>query len=429
MPLLIAAILIEALLVCLVRISGSIVESILLLLVVQTIYLFSVHHVLTTKRGTRLFIIAAAIVFRITLAPLPAPFTDDLYRYRWEALVQDSGGNPYQTRPVDPQWKKLRDQTFEHIPAKDFKAGYGPAWEKIALWTLRIVRHWSFEPEKQALWFKAPAALFDLGIIGALLWLLRLRGLPSARVLIYAWSPLPIWEFWGNGHNDAMAVFFLIAALAFAASERWSTGSLFLGLAVAAKWWPALLLPAFARAQRSFRPYLIAAAVAGGLILLYATDATENAQFMSGFVGGWRNNDSIFGAILYLMGDPYRAKYLTFSLIGALALWLAMREWPLERIALWTLVSLLLLSANCHPWYLTWIVPLLAFYPHPSLLLWVALVPLAYSVQIEWRILGEWNGVTPERWWIYTPVFAGLLLEAARKKLPKVNAGFLTNCR
>lgn len=416
MPLLIAAVLIEATLVCLVRISGSIVESILLLLLIQTIYLFTVYRVLTNTRATRLLIIPAAIVFRITVAPLPAPFTDDLYRYRWEAMVQDAGGNPYEARPLDSQWAKLRDRTFNRIPAKDFKAGYGPAWEKVSLWTFRIIRPWATKPEAQALWFKAPAAIFDLGVIGVLFWLLRLRRLPSDRVLIYAWSPLPIWEYWGNGHNDAMAVFFLIAALAFAAYQRWSAGSVCLGLAIATKWWPALLLPAFVRAERSVRPLLLTAGVAGGLILLYATDATENAQFMSGFVGGWRNNDSLFGAILYLMGDPYRAKYLTFGLIGAGALWLALREWPLERIVLWTIVVLLLLSANCHPWYLTWIVPLLAFYPHPSLLLWVALVPLAHSVQIDWQILSEWNGSTPERWWIYAPVFAGFLSEAIRAR-------------
>src|SRR6476469_1088991 len=112
MPLLIAAVLIEATLVCLVRISGSIVESILLLLLIQTIYLFTVYRVLTNTRATRLLIIPAAIVFRITVAPLPAPFTDDLYRYRWEAMVQDAGGNPYEARPLDSQWAKLRDRTF-----------------------------------------------------------------------------------------------------------------------------------------------------------------------------------------------------------------------------------------------------------------------------------------------------------------------------
>jgi hypothetical protein len=417
MPILIAAILIEASLICLVRIAGSIVESILLLLIVQTIYLFCVYHVLANKHGTRLLIIAAAMVFRITIAPLPAPFTDDLYRYRWEALVQDSGRNPYEARPVEAQFQNLRDRTYDRIPGKDFKAGYGPAWEQVSLWTLRIVRCWTSNPETQALWFKAPAALFDLGIVGVLLWFLRLRGLPAERILIYAWSPLPIWEFWGSGHNDAMAVFFLIAAFALAAAGRWSSGSVSLGLAIASKWWPALLVPAYARSGSSLRPFWIASIVAFGFVLLYATNATENAQFMSGFVGGWRNNDSLFGAVLYLAGDRYRGKYLTFVIIGAAALWLAFRDWPLERVALWTVVALLLLSANCHPWYLTWIVPLLVFYPHPSLLLWVALVPLAYVVQIDWQVLGEWNGSRPERWWIYIPVFAGFLCEATHNIL------------
>ena len=34
------------------------------------------------------------------------------------------------------------------------------------------------------------------------------------------------------------------------------------------------------------------------------------------------------------------------------------------------IVTILALSANVHPWYLTWIVPLLALYPIPGLLLW-----------------------------------------------------------
>ena len=289
----------------------------------------------------------------------------------------------------------------------------------------RIVRLWTGDPRTQALGLKAPAALFDLGVIAALLWLLRPAWTVSAgRVLIYAWSPLPIWEFWGNGHNDAMASFLCHCDSCFGGIQQKSfrDASALLGLATATKWWPGLLIPAFARSRRSVLPYLIVAGVVGALVFLYATDATENAQFMTGFVGGWRNNDSLFGLILYVTGDPYRAKYLTFALIGCATLWLAFRDWPLERITLWTLVTLLLLSANCHPWYLTWIIPLLAFYPHPSLLLWVALVALAHSVQIGWQVLGQWDGSTPDRWWIYIPVFGGFLLEAARAQLKKKNA-------
>ena len=80
------------------------------------------------------------------------------------------------------------------------------------------------------------------------------------------------------------------------------------------------------------------------------------------------------------------------------------------------IVAILALSANVHPWYLTWIVPLLAFYPIPALLLWTALMPLAYSVLIDWSILGEWNGETPMRWLIYAPVGVMLIVSLVLRR-------------
>jgi len=67
---------------------------------------------------------------------------------------------------------------------------------------------------------------------------------------------------------------------------------------------------------------------------------------------------------------------------------------------------MLMVSANCHPWYLTWILPLLALFPVPALLLWTALVPIAYAAVISWSTLGEWNGSTELRWLEYAPVYA-----------------------
>ena len=153
-----------------------------------------------------------------------------------------------------------------------------------------------------------------------------------------------------------------------------------------------------------------------GMVVLFAapyvTKATENAQFLSGFVGGWRNNDSLFGILLlFAGGDLYTAKYAAFGLLAAAWTWLSWRPWPLERIALWGIVALLLVSANCHPWYLTWFAPLLALYPHSSLLLWMSIAPLFYQVRIAWDALGVWDGSTPERWWVYAPVFGCMAWE------------------
>ena len=415
MLLVIAAVLIEAALVCLVNMAGSVVESILLLLLVQPVYLFAVHRVFTRGGYKPWFIIAAAVVFRITVVTLPSPLTDDLTRYRWEARVHQAGLNPYESRPSDPQLQHLRDSTYHRIPAPEFRAAYGPAWELLASWNLSLISNWATTPQTQLLWMKFPAAVFDLAAIGALALLLRFRGLPFDRVLVYAWCPLPVWEFWANGHNDAVVLFFMIAALAAVAknSKSWQGGAL-LGVAIAVKWWPAILLPAFTRQTQSVRPLLISSAVLAAFAFPFLTDVMENAQFMTGFVGGWRNNDSLFGFLFYLTADMYLAKYLAFTLMGIIALWLATRDWPLERITIWTIVTMLLLSANCHPWYLTWIVPLLALFPHPSLLLWVSLIPLAYEPQIAWQIRGSWDGSPTSRWCIYIPVFAMMSWELVR---------------
>jgi hypothetical protein len=72
---------------------------------------------------------------------------------------------------------------------------------------------------------------------------------------------------------------------------------------------------------------------------------------------------------------------------------------------------MLLIAATCHPWYLTWFIPLLPFAPSAPLLLWVATMPLAYSVLIEWKLLGEWQGSTGLRWLIYIPFYSLLLGE------------------
>src|SRR5262245_44798847 len=173
-------------------------------------------------RGPRpALVLGAALIFRLTLWPLYPALSDDVFRYRWEGKLQASGGNPYEVRPHDPEWKSLRDEAFTSIPGRDFRAVYGPLMEGIELLTYRVVSRFEPSPFAQAFWFKAPSALFDLGVVGALWLLLRVKQLPAQRILIYAWCPLPLIEFWGNGHNDSIPVFFVVLALAAAGKNRW----------------------------------------------------------------------------------------------------------------------------------------------------------------------------------------------------------------
>src|SRR5260370_9839665 len=97
--------------------------------------------------------------------------------------------------------------------------------------TCRVGSGCEARPYAQAFWFKVPAALFDLGVLGALWRLLKAKKLPPERILIYAWSPLPLMEFWGTGHNDSIVVFFVLLALIAAAYDRWTWAFAALALA------------------------------------------------------------------------------------------------------------------------------------------------------------------------------------------------------
>src|SRR5258708_27234567 len=91
---------------------------------------------------------------------------------------------------------------------------------------------------------KAAMVAFEGLAVWTILQLLAARGLPRSRILLYAWHPLPLWEFARSGHVDIVAIAFLM--LAFLASERASAilAGVALGSAVLANYFPFVTCPA-----------------------------------------------------------------------------------------------------------------------------------------------------------------------------------------
>jgi hypothetical protein len=369
-------------------------------LLTHIVYLVSIWLILNRPEAIgkrlRILIFGCALLFRITAWPVYPFLSEDVYRYRWEGKLQAHGGNPYAVRPNDPEWVHLRDATFPNVVGRDFKATYGPLTESVEAIVYEVISRFTSDPFVQAFWFKLPAAIFDFATIAALVLLLRARGYPIEAVAVYAWSPTPIIEFWMNGHNDSLAIFLVVCALLAAARSRWVPSFACLSLAAAAKIWPLLLFPTFIGRSgwRPARPYqwLVLFPIAVVLAAPYWTVVTENVQFATGFLGGWRNNDSLYGLILWLIGDAYTTKYTIMALIAGVAMLAALPHWPREKACLVVIGSILLFSSNCHPWYPTWLIPLLTFYPYAPLLLWIALMPFAYAVLIPYYATGLWEG-------------------------------------
>lgn len=105
-----------------------------------------------------------------------------------------------------------------------------------------------------------------------------------------------------------------------------------------------------------------------------------------------------------------------------LALWAAARRLEPERAAFFIIGAILLLSPNAYPWYFTWIIPLLCFFPNPAWLLLTILQFLSYSVLIGYGILGTWHWSPLMIWLEYAPFYGWILWHVISGKNFRVKA-------
>ena len=376
-------------------------------------------------RRTMTLIWVVGLLFRITVLPLDPGLSEDLNRYRWQGKLQAAGGDPYTAAPDDPSWAALRDETWPQVNRKDLPSVYGPLYEGLFRIYYPIAAAIEPEPAKQVWWYKVPFVFFELLLGLAVARLLRLIGRAPEWLLIYWWSPLVVVEIWAQGHNDSLTMLLLVAALAAALAQRWTWSVAGLTLAAAAKFWPALLFPFLllrreqGRWRLRWKPALVAVPAALAVSWPYLSGIENVVDLLEDFLGGWRNNDSLYGLIYEWVDRDLDAgtELVTRLLAGSLAaLWCL--QLPLVRAAKWATAILLFLSANCFPWYLTWLVPFLAAYPNAALLLWTALVALSYHVLIGYDALGVWEYSDEFRRLEYLPVYGLLLGGALVRRLP-----------
>ena len=402
------------------NLKTQVVEYILLAFGAFVLYLISVYVVtrLTPSRSLLGWIFLAGLVFRATLFPLYPSLSDDLLRYRWEGKAQAAGINVYRVAPLDPEARAIRDETWPAVNGKAFTSVYGPITE-LAFRGAWYVARLAPSTTGTVVLMKLPSLLFDLGASVLLAMLLLRLGLPATRVLVYWWSPLAVVEYAASGHNDSIAVFFLVAALLAAQVSRVQLSLAALAASALSKLFAVFLAPVLLVREWSrlmsrglLWPVLLAAAVyfpfRDGMANIYAGVAA--------YSGHWRNNDSLFGVIYAITGSLSSASQVYMAVVAGTALYLAGRRTPLLRATYVILGTLLAFAANCFPWYLTWLLPLLAIELNPAWLLLTGTSALAYHILIPYGTLGQWQESGVFRALEYVPFYALLIGNWLRQK-------------
>ena len=324
----------------------------------------------TTRQIIMIFVFG--IAFRAVLVFSQPLLSSDMYRYIWDGRVQANGINPYLYPPSAPEVAHLRDQAiWPSINRKDAVTVY-PAGAQLAFATL-----WRIWPDNVH-WFQIVMATGDL-LAGALLvTLLRVLGQNPIMVLIYLWSPLVIVELAQSAHVDGLVLPLLVGAWLARVKGRDGLTGLLLGAATAIKLYPILLLPILWRAHDAggkFRPSLFTPLgfVAGFLIpyFPYLSAGPGVIGYLPTYLSEQFNPGLAFfiGLLAQKVGGDAGQIILILlfaTLIVIYSVFFYLRP-PADimstiRRSIWPIGAFTLLTQNLFPWYMLWLVPLLALF-------------------------------------------------------------------
>jgi alpha-1,6-mannosyltransferase len=311
-------------------------------------------------------ILLVGLLMRLVLLPA-TPVSTDIFRYVWDGRVQAAGINPYLHLPADAALSSLRDGViYPNISRAEYAPTIYPPMSQIVFYLITRI-------SEATVGMKIAMLAFEGLAVWTILQLLAARGLPRSRVLLYAWHPLPLWEFARSGHVDIVAIAFLLLAFLAIDRRRPILAGIALGAGVLVKYFPVAAGPALYKRWDWRLPVAFAVTIAV-LYLPYIGAGAKLFGFLGGYVHeeGFDQGSGIFlwrllGAIVPLPGDAFALYFPAAAVVmAALALLVVMREQrPGADLAgaMLLAVTFTVLFSPHYAWYFAWLVPFLCFYP------------------------------------------------------------------
>jgi alpha-1,6-mannosyltransferase len=352
------------------------------------VYLLAIREFFATPRFARRVVVIGlvlAAVWHIEFLRQPSGADDDIHRYVWDGRLQRLGYNPYVVVPSDPAAQGLHTPETLNLNNPDLPSPY-PAGAQLFFRAVAAIRESTFA-------LKVAFVVCEFAIVLVLLDVLRCTRQAAHLVLAYAWNPLLAVEGAGSGHIDIVGALLLLVSAA-ALVRRWrATAAVALGLAIAVKLLPVVLLPLYWKRVR-IRDAALAAAVVGLLYLPFLNHGRIPIGSLGTYVQSFRFNGPVFAALDRVA--PLQLLAGLAVLVGlATATWLrrAAPEWSPGQFA-WPMAVSLLCAPVVFPWYLLGLLPFLTSASTLLIILWSVSITAAY-VQWHLRALGGTWGSLP----------------------------------
>jgi hypothetical protein len=351
-------------------------------------YLLAIREFFATPGFPRRVVVIGlvlAAVWHVEFLRVPPGADDDIDRYVWDGRLQRLGYNPYLVVPSDPAAQGLHTPETRNLNNPDLPSPY-PAGAELFFRAVTAIQESTFA-------LKVAFLVCEFAIVFVLLDLLRCIGQEAHLVLVFAWNPLLAVEVAGSGHIDIVGALLLLVSAA-ALVRRWrATAAVALGLAIAVKFLPIVLLPLYWKRVR-VRDAALAAAAVGLLYVPFLNHGRIPIGSLGTYVQTFRFNGPVFAA-LDRVAPPQLLAGLAVVVGLVTATWLrsAAPEWSPNLFA-WPMAASLLCAPAVFPWYLLWLLPFLTSASTLLIIIWTVSVIPTY-VQWHLRALGRPWGPLP----------------------------------
>ena len=383
------------------------------------VYLLAIREIFATPIFARRVVVIGlllAAVWHIEFLRVPAGADDDIRRYVWDGRLQRLGYNPYMVVPSDSAAKGLHTSETRNLNNPDLPSPY-PAGALLFFRAVTAIQESAFA-------LKVAFVVCEFAIVFVLLDVLRCNRQGAHLVLAYAWNPLLAIEVASNGHVDIVAALLLVVSAA-ALGRRWrATAAVGLGLAIAVKLLPVVLLPLYWKRVR-MRDAALAAAVVGLLYVPFLNHGRIPIGSLGTYVQSFRFNGPVF-AILDQVAPPQLLAGLAVLVGLVTATWLrsAAPERSPDAFA-WPMAASLLCAPAVFPWYLLVLLPFLTSASTLLIIVWTVSIIPTY-VMWHLRTLGRPWGALPG--WVMLLEYGCVAIAAAMIALRRINRSVALQC-
>ena len=368
-------------------------------------YLLSIRQFFVVPRFPRRVVVIGlvlAAVWHIEFLRVPSGPGEDIHRYVWDGRLQRLGYNPYLVIPSDPAANGLHTPETRNLSSPDLPSPYPPG-AQLFFRVVTAIHETTFA-------LKVAFVICDLAIVLVLLDVLRCTRQGEHLALAYAWNPLLAIEVAGSGHIDIVCALLLVVSAA-ALGRRWrTTAAIALGLAVAVKLLPVVLIPLYWRRIR-IRDAVLAATVIGLLYLPFLHHGRIPVGSLGTYVRSFRFNGPLFAALNQVA--PAQLLVGLAVLVGLVtAIWLrSASSKSFWDVFAWPMAASLLCAPVVFPWYLLSLLPFLTSTSTLLLVVWtVSIIP----TYVNWhlRTLGHPWGALPG--WIMLLEYGSVAIAGGR---------------